>query len=141
MVLRDVCHAFKIRMLGASDVGLVRKMNQDSFHFDPKKGIAVVCDGIGGRKGGEIASGIAVRTILDEFNRGEVQKGEVKPEQFFAKAADKANRMILERGQKEPEYRVMGTTMISMIVSKDKAYFGQSATAELIYSSRVRCGS
>lgn len=116
--------ALKIRMLGATDVGLVRKMNQDSFHFDPKKGIAIICDGIGGRKGGEVASSIAVRTVLEEFTKGEVQKGEAKPEQFFAKAADKANRQILERGMKETEIKGMGTTMISMIVSKDRAYFG-----------------
>ena len=44
-----------IEMSGQTDVGRVRKNNQDALYYDAMQGIAVVADGIGGRKGGEVA--------------------------------------------------------------------------------------
>ena len=51
----------KINVYGASSVGRVRKLNEDSFSFDSSRGdkgsIFLICDGMGGHKAGEIACG------------------------------------------------------------------------------------
>src|ERR1700676_5612797 len=52
---------------GKTDVGVVRTNNEDNFGFDVRRGIFVVCDGMGGQAAGELASKIAVDTVLSYF--------------------------------------------------------------------------
>ncbi len=56
---------------GRTDVGNVRKNNEDSFYSDPERGLFIVCDGMGGHAAGEIASAMAVRTIVDALSRAD----------------------------------------------------------------------
>ena len=60
-----------IRVWGLTDVGLVRKENQDAYHFCQVHGhtVCVVCDGMGGTAGGQIASKIAVDTFAAELEK------------------------------------------------------------------------
>ncbi len=55
----------RIEMHGATDMGRVRKNNQDSLFFNAELGLLIVADGIGGRKGGEVASATAVNGIKE----------------------------------------------------------------------------
>ena len=58
---------------GKSDVGRVRDMNQDAFYCQPLDGgavLAIVCDGMGGEKGGNVASSVAVEQILSGIQKG-----------------------------------------------------------------------
>ena len=61
----------KINVYGASSVGKVRKLNEDSFSFDSSRGdkgsIFLVCDGMGGHKAGEIASQYASIKVVEYF--------------------------------------------------------------------------
>src|ERR1022692_815875 len=56
-----------LEVAGRSDVGRVRPSNEDNFGYDQRLGIFVVCDGMGGHAAGEIASQIAVDTLLAYF--------------------------------------------------------------------------
>jgi serine/threonine protein phosphatase PrpC len=120
----------RIRMAGATDVGRKRKSNQDSIFFDETQGIGVVADGIGGRKGGEVASSIAVDSIKKAFQSVEmIRHGEVNG--FLVTAIDTLNADILARGQFEPEIAGMGTTVNCLAFVGDRlhlAHIGDSRT-------------
>ena len=53
-----------ILIAGLTDQGLVREHNEDSIGSDPALGLLILADGMGGHKGGEVASAIAVDTVL-----------------------------------------------------------------------------
>lgn len=54
---------------GATDCGRVREVNEDAFDVDPVLGLAVVADGVGGGERGDIASRMAVETVLQCFDQ------------------------------------------------------------------------
>src|SRR6201997_3190680 len=62
--------ALLLEVAGRSDVGCVREDNEDNFGYDIRRGIFVVCDGMGGQAAGEVASKIAVDTLLGYFREG-----------------------------------------------------------------------
>jgi len=66
---RTIDMPLRIEAFGATDTGLERDNNEDAFGFDEGLGIFVVCDGMGGHAAGEIASSLAVETVLDEFEK------------------------------------------------------------------------
>ena len=112
-----------IRVQGITDVGLVRKENQDAYAVREETGsgsgytICVVCDGMGGAAGGKLASRIAVTTYLDELEK--VLSAAMNPEQLreaSSYAVSLANRAIRDAAGESPEYNGMGTTLVSAVV-------------------------
>ena len=57
-------HKGKFRCVGMSDTGRIREHNEDTIGTDADIGLVVLADGMGGYKAGEVASGIAVRTVM-----------------------------------------------------------------------------
>lgn len=111
----------QIRMYGATDVGRVRSNNQDSLYFNQKQGLAIVCDGIGGRKGGELASSLAV----DGIRRAIIDCDSLRHEEitnFLSTTVDRVNRGIIERGRAEIDKEGMGTTLNCLLFVGDKVY-------------------
>lgn len=110
-----------IRVQGITDVGLVRRENQDAFavreETDSGHTICVVCDGMGGAAGGKLASRIAVTTYLEELEK--VLTASMDPEQLreaSSYAVSLANRAIQAAAGESPEYSGMGTTLVSAVV-------------------------
>jgi len=111
----------QIRMVGATDIGRRRKVNQDSLYYDEASGFGVVADGIGGRSGGEIASSLAVNGLRKAFmNCEKIRHEEVAP--FLISNIDRINGEILERGRRDPEVNGMGTTLNGLMFVGDKLY-------------------
>lgn len=94
-----------MKVAAISDRGLVRSNNEDSYLVDLNHGLLVVCDGMGGHNGGEIASAIAVETISQVFS----SSGEELPGRLVL-ALEKANTAILNSAQQDPALHGMGTT-------------------------------
>ena len=113
----------RIRMAGATDIGRRRKGNQDSIFYDESRGLGIVADGIGGRKGGDIASSLAVNSIKKSFFAVEsIRYGEINS--FLVDAIDEANTSILARGELEPEIAGMGTTLNCLAFVGNRLHLG-----------------
>ena len=120
----------RVIMAGATDVGRRRKNNQDSLYYDQPQGFGIVADGIGGRKGGEIASAMAVNGLRKSFvSSDRIRYEEINP--FLISTIDRINQEIVERGRREKEIAGMGTTLNCLLFASDKmhvAHVGDSRT-------------
>ncbi len=104
----------RVNSVGATDVGVVRDSNQDGFCVCPEVGLYLVADGMGGRAGGEVASGLAVEVISQEFERQyeSILKADATARRgIFSKIINMAALKIYERSLELPQYRGMGTTV------------------------------
>ncbi len=113
-----------MKVCGKTDVGLRRHENQDTFAVEQgeKLLIAVVCDGMGGAEGGQIASSLAVETFMKEIRallRADMTAGQLRELASFCVA--KANTAVYQRALQEPAYQGMGTTLVSAVAGERDA--------------------
>ncbi|MDP4144690.1 MAG: Stp1/IreP family PP2C-type Ser/Thr phosphatase [Bacillota bacterium] len=102
-----------------SDIGNYRKVNQDyaDYYEDKFKKVYVMADGMGGHNAGEIASKIAVETIIQQFkNHVEL----LNEEEMLSNSIRLANREIYEQALSSDELSGMGTTITACVVKKYK---------------------
>lgn len=108
--------SLKAKAAAKTDVGLVRRSNQDSFGVDEALGLYVVCDGMGGAAGGEVASSLAVQTFLatakQELAATTALNGERNRDCLW-RATRAANRAVRMRASYDVQYRGMGTTLVA----------------------------
>ena len=110
----------QMNVWGMTDIGLVRKENQDAYvtaqHTASGRTVGVVCDGMGGPAGGRVASQIAVSVYLEELEK--LLTADQTPQQLLeasAQAAALANQAIQAETERREECRNMGTTLVSAI--------------------------
>ncbi len=113
----DALHQVDYRAFAATDIGNVRKTNEDEVLFvrphdttirRDKGVLGIVADGMGGHNCGEVAARMAVETISEQFftSKGDdLLKG-------LAKAVDKANGNIFGLAQSDATHKGMGTTCV-----------------------------
>ena len=105
-----------------TDVGLVRKENQDAYRIARNGDICVVCDGMGGAAGGQIASVLAAETYVEALEK--VLKPGMTPEQLreaSSYAVAMANQAVERRASQEEALANMGTTLVSAIACEGGA--------------------
>ena len=120
----------------ATDVGLVRKVNEDYYGaIKTLNGdIVLVCDGMGGHAGGETASRLAVEAIAAFLN----VRIYPEPLQALSDSIVHANRVILDYAAEHPELKGMGSTCVALLVTNDCCYYGHVGDSRIYLYSRNR---
>lgn len=125
MASKDWCEVSSL-----SDTGRVRLVNEDNFgsHAGEYGRLFVVCDGMGGYRGGKLASSIAVEKIVGYFSK--VKKGDsVRKELQNAFAA--ADHAIKQRAKAEAELSEMGSTCVTLVLDPKHAYFAHTGDSRI----------
>ena len=114
-----------MKLAGKTDVGSVRQENQDDYRAGELPGGAVwalVCDGMGGAKGGREASQGACNVIENFFQEQYAQCGAGQEEPFLKKALLYANRFVFQKAAHEEALAGMGTTAVCALVRSGNVY-------------------
>jgi len=114
----------KITITGLTDVGRIRDHNEDSICSNAELGLLVLADGMGGHKGGEVASAIAVDSItqdlikaLPQITHGKIDEntGYSLESMLVETAIKDANLKIYNAGLENSNYEGMGTTIVVLL--------------------------
>jgi PPM family protein phosphatase len=130
----------RVRFVGLTDTGKVREHNEDTIAFDADIGLLVLADGMGGYNAGEVASGIAVKTIvnlvreqveLQDLNVQDRESGLSRPTIILRDAIHRANKIIYQTARTQPQCEGMGTTVVAAL------FFDNRVTIAHVGDSRL----
>jgi len=105
---------------GITDKGAVRSQNQDAYalrKLSDGRTLAVVCDGMGGARAGNIASAMTVETFSDA-----VDTIAAEPPQRLGQAAVRANELVFHRAVVDTDCTGMGTTLVAALMEEGMAH-------------------
>lgn len=137
-------------LYGKSDVGMRRSVNQDNFYteiYSDYVALCVVCDGMGGAKGGSEASAIAIEvfsTHMKEFIEKNLDaEGRLKVSAFgknavtsqLVAAATEANAAVFKKSNEEVSLSGMGTTLVAAVITDRTLYTANIGDSRLYHLS------
>ena len=131
-----------LQVVRQSDVGKLREHNEDSIASDTTIGLLVLADGMGGYKAGEIASDLAVLTVVNALTYAlknqtdditqDIAKFDVKTaSQAMIEAVKKANDVIYQISQNQSQCAGMGTTLVVCLLTNNKIIVGHIGDSRL----------
>jgi protein phosphatase len=126
---------------GVTHPGRIRKINEDGFYYDVQLGLFLVADGMGGHNAGEIASRLALESVLAFIQRTRedeeftwpfgVETGLSYDANRMRTALRLANRRVFQMSESSVQYSGMGTTVVAVLIS------GTTLTFATIGDSRI----
>lgn len=116
----------RLEIASHSSIGLVRDHNEDTIASDAALGLVVLADGMGGYQAGEVASAVAVSTVLEELTpalknlrRQEITNGYHPATVLLEQAVIKANTVIYRTAEQQVLLRGMGTTIVAAVFHEE----------------------
>jgi protein phosphatase len=128
----------KLQCVGMTDTGRVREHNEDTIAWDSNIGLLVLADGMGGYNAGEVASGIAVKTIVnlvreavehEDLTIADPVTGMSRVAIILRDAITRANKIIFQTARTQPNCEGMGTTVVGALFYNNRvtvAHVGDS---------------
>ena len=111
-----------MKLWGITHRGTVRQQNQDAYavrELEDGRGLAVVCDGMGGARAGNVASSMAVELFMRKLEE-QGQPGD-DPQKWLKTAAAHANDGVFQKAVDDPDCTGMGTTLVAALAGNGKA--------------------
>lgn len=108
-----------MKIYGLSDIGLLRKQNQDSYYYEIKdngEAMAIVCDGIGGGNAGDVASRLACNSLRNAFLKKAKMKTDAANRKWLNDAIALSNDEVFMQSTKSQDYKGMGTTLVGILI-------------------------
>lgn len=114
-----------------TDLGKVRSNNEDYYDFFHSEfgDVFIVCDGMGGHSGGEIASQLATNAIKNRILNNPRKLSHTSD--IISEAIDIANKVIIDKSNENPTLKGMGTTVVILILKDNQAFFGHVGDSRL----------
>lgn len=130
----------RIAAFGASDLGMRRTINEDSFRLCPGIQLYLVADGMGGHAAGDVASLMAVNEVAEHVEHallGEYSKDTDPPdyEDTLKEAIENANKKIIQATHNRKDLRGMGTTIVTALI-RDNTLYAASVGDSRLYLIR-----
>lgn len=132
-----------MKIVAKTDKGRVRDSNQDAYavgEFPDEVAWAIVCDGMGGAAGGNIASALAVKVISDKINasyRESMKDSSII--NMLHSALTAANMEVYDMADANPDLNGMGTTVVCAIVKNKKAFIAHAGDSRAyIYDGELK---
>ncbi len=129
-----------MKIVAKTDKGIVRESNQDAYavgEFSDEVVWTVVCDGMGGAAGGNIASALAVKVISEKINasyRDKMRDSSIR--NMLDSALTAANIEVYDFAEMKPELHGMGTTVVCAIVKDNQAYIAHAGDSRAYVFSK-----
>ncbi|MDP2963999.1 MAG: Stp1/IreP family PP2C-type Ser/Thr phosphatase [Sulfurimicrobium sp.] len=116
-----------------TDPGIVRSFNEDTIATEPDLGLALVADGMGGYKAGDVASGMAATIMVSELKRQlrETTPTENNITEILISSANRANRAIYQAAQASPQHHGMGTTLVAAVFHDNRLHYSHIGDSRL----------
>jgi protein phosphatase len=131
----------RVRFSGETNVGMKRDHNEDSYYLPESERLAIVADGMGGHASGEVASRMAVETIVGFFRETQdeqeltwpfkIDRGHRHDINRMTTAIKLANLKIHQEAQRNPACHGMGTTVVSTLFMEDALIVGHVGDSRL----------
>lgn len=120
------CDTLLLEMATATDVGRVRRRNEDEVRVLPEAGAAVLADGMGGHQAGDEASRLTVEVVSEE-----IAKADWADEPAMTSWIAAANRAIRELAAAHPPFRGMGATVVLAVCRDETLLFSHVGDSRL----------
>lgn len=124
-----------MRVFGDTNIGLLRSSNQDAYACGALDGggqYAIVCDGMGGAAGGNVASEIATRIIRERIVQHLSGGGATGTlERLLEATMAAADLAIYDEAQAHPELEGMGTTVVTVVILGQRAYISHTGDSRV----------
>ena len=118
-----------IKAYAKSDIGKVREINEDAFYISDSLDevqLYMLADGMGGYKGGEIASKLAIQSAKNyiENNFKDIEKDKESIIQLVGSSVEYANMIVYEKSKENKELEGMGTTLDICLIYNNRVFIG-----------------
>lgn len=126
--------------IAKTDVGKVRKMNQDYYYISEDGMLNILADGMGGYTGGEVASRLAVISAVEFLHKNYNKNNDYNKEELLdiiKRTIEYANNEVYKKSKTIEELEQMGTTMEICLIHRNRAFIAHIGDSRIY---RIRKG-
>ncbi len=128
------CPPSRFQFASRSDTGRVRARNEDRLQVAPERGWAVLADGMGGYRGGDVAAALAVAQVMQGLEAGSASSGGIPPDcvsGVLRRSVEAANTCIFRASLADPDLSGMGATVVAAVFLPGRLFCAHAGDSRL----------